>query len=250
MKNIHRLLAAAALGLPAVAMAGASDYVHVPSVEYGEREIDFKYGTEKMKDSEGGERTSDGSVGFGYGATQWWFTEAYVKWKKEGGEKTKYDAFEWENKFQLTEPNKYPVDVGFFIEIERPQERAEGYEWAFGPLFQFDTGPIRWNVNPLLEKVTGSKEEGPHPLELGYQLQAAYRLSNGMDIGVQAFGELGKWDDWSSHNEQLHRIGPAIFGKVKLGEGRQTLRYNAAFLWGQTNATPQHTFRVQAEYEF
>jgi len=128
MKNIHRLLAVAALGLPAFAMAGASDYVHLPSVEYGEREIDLKYGTEKMKDSEGGERTSDGSVGFGYGATTWWFTEAYVKWKKEGGEKTKYDAFEWENKFQLTELNKYPVDVGFFIEIERPQERAEGHE--------------------------------------------------------------------------------------------------------------------------
>jgi len=250
MKNIHGLLAAAALGLPAFAMAGASDYVHLPSVEYGEREIDLKYGTEKMKDSEGGERTSDGSVGFGYGATTWWFTDAYLKYYKEGSDTTKYDAFEWENKFQLTEPNKYPVDVGFFIEIERPQERAEGYEWVFGPLFQFDTGPIRWNVNPLLEKVTGSKEEGPHPLELGYQLQAAYRLSNGMDIGVQAFGEMGKWNDWSSHNEQLHRIGPAIFGKVKLGEGRQALRYNAAFLWGQTNATPQHTFRVQAEYEF
>ena len=50
-----------------------------PTVEYGEREIDFKYGTEKMKDSEGGGRTVRGSVGFGYGATQWWFTEAYVK---------------------------------------------------------------------------------------------------------------------------------------------------------------------------
>lgn len=231
MNQLHRLLAAAALGLPALATAGASDYVHVPAVEYGEREIDIKYGTEKMKDSEGGERTSDGSAGFGYGVTQWWFTEAYLKWKKEGGEKTKYDAFEWENKFQLTEPNQYPVDVGFFIEIERPQNRVEGYEWAFGPLFQFDTGPIRWNVNPLLEKVTGSKEEGPHPLELGYQLQAAYRLANGMDVGVQAFGDLGKWNDWEPHNEQLHRIGPAIFGKVKLadGPGSQGTRVSIAF---------------------
>jgi hypothetical protein len=250
MRNNLRLLAAVALGLPAIALAAPSDYVRIPGVEYGEREIDFKYGTEKAKDSEGGERFSAGSVGFGYGATPWWFTEAYLKYEKEGGGKTKYDAFEWENKFQLTEPNEYPVDLGFFIEIERPQERAEGYEWAFGPLFQFDTGPIRWNVNPVLEKVTGSTLEGPHPLELGYQLQAAYRLSNGMDVGVQAFGDLGKWNDWAPHSEQLHRIGPAIFGQVKIGEGHQDLRYNAAFLWGQTNATPQHTFRIQAEYEF
>ena len=248
MRSTARLIAAVALGLPAFAQAGPADYVNTPNVEYGEREIDFKYGTEKLANGEG--RESAGSIGFGYGATTWWFTEAYVKAHKLPGDKTRYDAFEWENKFQLTEPNKYPVDLGFFIEVERPQERAEGYEWAFGPLFQFDTGPIRWNVNPVLEKVTGSKEEGPHPLELGYQLQVAYRLSNGVDVGLQAFGDLGKWNEWAPHNEQEHRIGPAIFGKVKLGEGRQVIRYNAAFLWGQTNATPQHTFRVQAEYEF
>ena len=129
MQKQFRLLAAVALGLPAFALAGPSDYVRVPAVEYGEREIDIKYGTEKMKDSEGGERESAGSAGFGYGATQWWFTEAYLKWKKEGAAATKYDAFEWENKFQLTEPNKYPVDVGFFVELEIPRERAA--RWKF-----------------------------------------------------------------------------------------------------------------------
>ena len=76
MNKHRRLFAAVALGLPAFAQAGPSDYVYAPAVEYGEREIDVKYGTEKMKASEGGERASVGSVGFGYGATQWWFTEA------------------------------------------------------------------------------------------------------------------------------------------------------------------------------
>jgi hypothetical protein len=250
MKKKIRLFAAAALGLPAFALAGPSDYVRTPAVEYGEREIDLKYGTAKMKDSEGGERESAGSLGFGYGATQWWFTEAYLKWKKEGSGKTHYDAFEFENKFQLTEANKYPVDVGFFVEFEAPKDRAEGYEWAFGPLFQFDTGPIRWNVNPVFERVIRSKEEGDHHLELLYQAQAAYRLPGGFDVGVQAFGELGKWNDWEPKSEQEHRIGPAIFGKVKLGEGRQAIKYNAAFLFGATSATPRHSFRLQAEYEF
>jgi hypothetical protein len=246
-----RLLVAVALAFPPFAHAAPSDYVRTPGVEYGEREIDFKYGTEKMKDSEGGERASAGSVGFGYGATPWWFTEAYLKWQKEGGDKSKYDAFEWENKFQLTEANKYFVDVGLFTEIEIPRERrTEGYELAFGPLFQFDTGPLRWNANVFFEKVIRSREEGPHPTEMGYQLQAAYRLPSGMDVGVQAFGEMGKWNDWDSREEQKHRVGPAVFGKVKLGEGRQSIKYNAAFLFGETRATPRHTFRLQAEYEF
>ena len=31
---------------------------------------------------------------------------------------------------------------------------------AFGPLFQFDTGAVRSNLNPVFEKVVRSREEG------------------------------------------------------------------------------------------
>jgi hypothetical protein len=48
--------------------------------------------------------------------------------------------------------------------------------------------------------------------------------------------------------EQSHRVGPAVFGKVKL-EGRQSIRYNAAWLVG-SNAAAHRTFRLQTEYEF
>jgi len=183
MQKQFRLLAAVTLGLPAFALAGPSDYVRVPAVEYGEREIDIKYGTEKMKDSEGGERESAGSLGFGYGATPWWFTEAYVKYEKEGSSKTKYDAFEWENKFQLTETNKYFADVGFFVELEVPKERhEEGYEIAFGPLFQFDTGPLRWNLNPVFEKLVHSRAL---LVNIDYPLgMAAYHHLSAVALGV------------------------------------------------------------------
>ena len=68
---------------------------------------------------------SASSVGFGYGATAWWFTEAYLKYEKHPAERTKYDAFEWENKFQLTEPNRYFVDLGLVSEIEIPGQVEE-----------------------------------------------------------------------------------------------------------------------------
>ncbi len=248
MRSALRLFGAIALGLPAISQAGPSDYVFVPSVEYGEREIDFKYGTAKDRDSEGAGRTSAGSVGFGWGATQWWFTEAYLKYKKEPADKTKYDAWEWENKFQLTEPNRFFVDVGFITEFEAPRDRNEGYEFKFGPLFQLDTGALRWNANLLFERVFRSKEEGPHVTEIGYKLQVKYPLRENFEIGAQAFGEMGKWNDWAPREEQSHRAGPAVFGKIKL-EGRQAIKYNAAWLFG-TDAAPRNTFRLQAEYEF
>ncbi len=249
MSKLSRLLAAAALGLPAAAHAGPSDYVQTPAVGYGEREIDFKMGTWKLRDEP--VRESAASLGFGYGATQWWFTEAYLKYEKASGIGTHYDAFEWENKFQLTEPNQYAVDVGLITEIEIPRERREeGYEFMIGPLFQGDAGPIRWNANLLFERVFRGRSDEPRVTGLGYQLQAKYSLRREIDLGVQAFGEMGQWNHWEPASEQNHRVGPAIFGKVKLGEGREAIRYNAALLFPASRAAPRNTFRLQAEYEF
>ena len=248
MRFSARLLAAAALGLPFAVQAGPSDYVYEPSVEYGEREIDFKTGTWKLREEP--VRESASSLGFGYGATPWWFTEVYAKYESATGTGFHYDAFEWENKFQLTEHNRFPVDVGFITEIEVPRERrVEGYEFKAGPLFQWDTGDLRWNANLLFERVfRGQPEEARHT-EMGYQLQARYHIRRELEIGAQAFGEMGPWDHWEPASEQSHRIGPAIFGKVKLA-GRQAIRYNAGFLFPATHASPKNSFRLQAEYEF
>ncbi|MEO5694514.1 MAG: hypothetical protein ABIQ72_15400 [Usitatibacter sp.] len=249
MNAIARLATAAALALPAVSFAGPSDYVYSPAVEYGEREVDFKLGS--WKPAGDGARESAASVGLGYGATQRWFTEVYLKYARLAGELTRYDAFEWENKFQLTEPNQYAVDVGLVTEIEVPRERREeGYEFKIGPLFQGDTGPVRWNANVLFERVFRGRPEAPRVTEIGYQLQARYALRRELELGAQAFGEMGKWNHWEPAREQKHLVGPAIFGKVKLGEGREAIRYNAAILFAASDAAPRRAFRLQAEYEF
>ncbi|MGE5385438.1 MAG: hypothetical protein ACM3SV_06050 [Betaproteobacteria bacterium] len=226
------------------ATAGPADYVYTPTVEYGEREIDFKAGTASKK---GEADASAASVGFGYGATEWWFTEIYGKWNRGGTGGTRFDAFEWENKFQLTETGKYPVDLGFLLEIERPQDRSEGYEVKYGPLLQTDLGKFTVNANLLFERHYRATE--PSNLEAGYQLQVKYRYRPEFEFGLQAFGDLGKWNRWERAGEQSQRVGPAIFGKFKL-EGRQAIKYNAAFLVGTTGHSPDRNFRMQVEYEF
>ena len=60
---------------------------------------------------------------------------------------------------------------------------------------------------------------------------------------------MGEWNHWEDSNEQSHKLGPAIFGKIGLGN-KQAIRYNAALLYGVSDAAPDHTFRMQAEYEF
>ena len=93
-------------------------------------------------------------------------------------EPSAFDAWEWENKFQLTDTGKYPVDVGFLLEIERPKDRSEGYEYKWCPLLQSEFGCM-WqaNLNLLVEKRIRISEA--ESAELGYQWQLKYRWTPG-----------------------------------------------------------------------
>jgi hypothetical protein len=243
MKSNAVLIAALGLLCLQAAHAGPADYVYTPTVEPGEREIDFKAGTQ---DSD--PRKSAAMLGVGYGANDWWFTEVYVKVAKEGGDSVKYDAFEWENKFQLTETGKYPVDVGLITEIEVPREREEeGIELKIGPLFQTEFGKLQLNANVLFEGHVDAEESSE--TEMGYQWQAKYRWKPALEYGLQGFGEMGPWDDWQPSDDQSHKAGPAVFGKLAAGD-HQFVKYNAAWLFGMSDGAPDNTFRMQVEYEF
>jgi hypothetical protein len=108
---------------------------------------------------------------------------------------------------------------------------------------------LRWNFNPLFQRMVHADDGESHHTEMGYESQVAYHLKNGMDIGVQAFGDMGEWNHWLASSEQSHRIGPMAAGKIRLG-GRNQIRWNAAWLFGVTHASPDNQFRLQAEYEF
>ena len=223
------------------ALAGVADYIYVPTVEYGEKEIDFKTGTAKLKS---GDRAQVSSIGFGYGVTEYWFTEVYFKHEREGSDTISIG--EWENKFQLTETGKYPVDLGLVVEIEAPLNKNAAYELKLAPLLQTEFGKLQLNGNLIFQRTFGPNQ---HPTELGYQWQAKYRLQPTFEFGLQGFGDMGKWDDWAPAGEQNHRIGPAVFGKFDLGT-KQAIKYNAAMLFGTSEAAANKTFRMQLEYEF
>lgn len=250
MKQKLRVASVLALGgLCASVFAGPNEYVYPATVKPGEREIDFKFGSRNTKG-----RNNDAaatSIGLGYGVNEHWFTEVYAKYARGPGGPTEFDAIEWENRFQLTETGKYPLEMGFLIEVERPQDRSEGYELKWGPLFQTDFGKTQWNANLLFER-NYSAIQTVHATAY-YQLQGKYRYRKEFEFGFQGFGDLGRWDDWSPTRNQGHRLGPAVFGKLGLSN-HQAVKYNAAYLMGSNSIDGRgvrgNTFRMQLEYEF
>lgn len=223
------------------ALAGPADYVNVPNVESGEKEIDFKAGTAKLAN---GERAQQSSIGFGYGVNQYWFTEVYYKHEREGSDAV--SIAEWENIFQLTETGKYPVDIGLVVEIEAPLNKNQAYELTVRPLFQTEFGKVQLNGNPVITSTYGPNKG---PTQLGYQWQAKYRWKPTFEFGLQGFGGMGKWNNWDAADEQDHKMGPALFGKFDIGT-HQAIKYNTAMLFGTSNGAANSTFRMQVEYEF
>jgi len=80
-------------------------------------------------------------------------------------------------------------------------------------------------------------------------MQVKYRYRQAFEFGAQGFGDLGPWGHWSPLQQQTHRFGPAVFGRVPLG-GRLVLNYNAAWLFGLVSGAPSDTVRAQVEIEF
>lgn len=244
--RLAALLAAAVLDCLRCAHADPSEYVYEPTVEYGEKEIDFKlgsaYGLPPGDDLQGA-----ASLGFGYGATTRWFTELYAKGERTDPGNAHYDAVEWENKFQLTETGEYPFEVGLITEIERPQDHSEGWEVRAGPLFQTELGRLQANLNLLFTGYVDAAASSA--TQFGYQFQLKYRWTPAFEPGLQAFGNMGDWNDWGGTGQQSQRLGPAVFGKVDVGV-HKALRYNFAVLLGTTAGAPKQTFRMQVEYEF
>jgi hypothetical protein len=249
VQNFKKITSKLALCLSLIygnnAISGPADIIYSPNVEEGEREIEFKYGTAREQD---GTRVNVGALSFGYGVNSFWFTEVYLKREREGSERL--NLTEWENKFQLTETGKYAVDVGLITEIEAPLSDGHApWEFKIGPLFQTEFGKLQLNANVLFERKFEGDDEEDHITEMGYQWQAKYRWHRQFEFGVQAFGEVGEWDHWEDSSEQNHRLGPAIFGKFDIGH-KQAIKYNTAWLLGASKAAPDHTFRLQVEYEF
>lgn len=235
------------------AAASPADSVITPDIEEGEREIELAFGADR---SDAGERSRGLLLSFGTGVTDRWATEFGLEFEKEGDEDFEFGGVEWENRLGLIVDDEAPMAVSVFLGLEKPRERAEGWSGTVGLLTESTPGRFLVNANLLVSRIWG---ESPEPgaaagedadgATLGYQWQALYRHSHRVYYGLQGMGEVGEWNDWAARDAQNHRLGPAVFGRVKLDEGER-LNYDLALLFGLADGSPDQTLRFKLEYEF
>lgn len=239
---------AAALFLTAhIAMAGAAPFkVYSPIVERGVTEIEYS-GFQDFDRRNEVNHSQTHKLAIGRGFTDNWASEVYVEFEKEGDETLKAESYEWENLFQFAPQGKYWADTGLLVEYEHPAQSGN---------------PGKLTVTPLIEKELGSRLVATLNLGLSYEMgsnaapgtavsygaRLKYNLDPRFEPALEFFGDQGTISHFPG-SDQPHWIGPAFYGKMKLGQGH-ALRYSAAALFATTAAASDKRAVLRVEYEF
>lgn len=209
--------------------------------------LDYKYWNAHYN----GRTVAAPEFGVGYGVTSRWYTEVYAKWIKINGEGGKLVETDWQNDYLLTQ-GQYPFDLALHTRIGKERAAAQGYLVEWGPVLQTEIMRTQFNANVFFQRAyrvdASVAPAGGNHTELTYQLQVKQRWKSWFQPGLQAFGEVGTWNDWLPRKQQSHRAGPALFGSREIGG--QELKYEAAYLVGRNSARAAKSFTMRVQLIF
>ncbi|MDN3919189.1 hypothetical protein [Roseateles violae] len=215
--------------LPAApAQADPGYYLLTPYSTPGVAALDLRYWTVKMPKQPA---VLWPEAGLRYGVDSRWTTELFLSYIGESWGEQALSSWNWQNSYLLTQ-GQLPFDLALHAQLIRNVNVGNALE--VGPVFQTDWGFTQINANLVFEHDWASNKG----TQLKYQWQLMRRLQPGLRVGLQGFGELGPWKDWS--DRQSHRAGPMM--RLGLGE---TVELQAAYLWGKVYGRKAEMFSAQ-----
>ncbi len=239
-------LAVISMFISPLALADTGYYlVSTYDVEH-QASIDFKYWNAHYN----GRTVAAPELGIGYGLTSRWYTEVYAKWIKTNGGAGRWVQTDWQNDFLLTQ-GQYDFDLALHTRIARARNSEDGYTLEWGPVLQTEYGRTQFNVNLFFQRdvrVSPSVTAAPAATALTYQLQVKHNWLPWLQPGLQAFGEVGKWNDWLPYRQQSHRAGPMVYGHRDIGQ--QEVKYEFAYLIGRNSARAAKSVTLRVQYLF
>jgi len=226
--------------------AHATHKVYSPLVEKGEMEIEARghVDVDANGDKDG---AREDIYEVGYGITDWWSSSLFVEFAEEPHEGYRHEATAWENIFQLTDTGRYWLDAGLYLEYEWAADSDSPNKVEGKLLLEKSKG--RWvnTANLIVEREVGSGASDD--VELGYAWRTKYRLRPELEPAVELYGGFGDLNDVGLSDEDRQQAGPVLTGKFRAGN-RGAFVYEAGYLFGLTDASPDGTVKWLLEYEY
>ena len=232
-----QLLAGLLLCGPAAADPGY--YLLRPYAAEGKTSLDLRYWTVQAP---GEAAVLWPELGLRHGFSERWTSELLLSWIGPSWRAQTLSSVNWINQWLISEPDAEQA-LALHSQLIHKRGRQSGMALEIGPSWQGHLGLHRFNLNVLIEHDT-TRRDGK---QLKLQWQWSRPLQPGLRLGMQGFGELGRWDHWLPARQQSHRAGPVLHW---VPEAQRRLSITLAHLWGRTYGQRGDMFSAQMQYDF
>lgn len=212
---------------------------HTTYVANGRRPTDEELSGEDFR-REGLFRTS---IEYNYGLTDKIDAAVYLDLAWPNADEPQYAGNRLRLRGALFDKGRFPIDLGWYFEVELPQKDAATMELEFRPILSRDFGRFTVDVDPIFELPTVTSER--RTFEFNYAARILYRLSPRLQPAVEFFGDIGQIRDPDPTKEQEHYLFSTLF--ARLGHG--IYAYGGPG-FGLTRASDPVILRFGIEYEF
>ena len=244
-------LAAFACASPAAPALNYTDlevYPYQPA-QPNEVEIENRYtytqsGSHDAEPPENNRGIQRNSAEFVYGFTDHTEAALYLDYAKAEDASWTHAAKRARIRHRFAEKGEYPVDIGLYLELERPYHEDNTLEGEIKVLLEKDFGRWTFDINPAFSKVLNGIETS-QGWGFGYAAAAVYRWNETWHPRLDFFGDLGRLSHFAPRQEQIHLISPAV--DVKIARG---VKAGVGIAFGLTRASEQRLIRTRLEFEF
>lgn len=227
----------------------SADEIYSPNAEY--REIGLEYNGSRSFDPDADKNGSqERQVALEAGLTPRLVVEVNAAYSKDPGNTLQLKAHEIEGRYQFFESGEQWLDAGMLVAYQFAAQSDTPDSLEVKLLLQKDAGKFTSTANIGFSQNVGQFSEHTGGPDYVFLWNTRYRYNVGFQPGIEIQSDLGQGPQLGHFNEQQHYIGPAVYGKLfgplPLG---QAIKYQAAYLFGVSDAAVRSVARALVEYE-